>query len=52
MTFKTLLTAAALTLTSTVSTFAACSGHSQQVMTCAEGSVYDPESNSCTVVSG
>ncbi|WP_136440772.1 chitin-binding domain-containing protein [Pacificoceanicola onchidii] len=52
MTFKTLMTAAALTLASTVSTFAACSGYSHQAMTCAEGSVYDPETNTCTVVSG
>lgn len=33
-------------------TAAACPTHDQQAMSCAEGSTYDAESNSCTVVSG
>ncbi|MFW2542350.1 chitin-binding domain-containing protein [Primorskyibacter sp. 2E107] len=52
MTFKTLLAAAALVVAPTVAAFAACSGHSEQAMTCADGSVYDSTTRSCTVVSG
>ncbi|WP_425102167.1 chitin binding peritrophin-A domain-containing protein [Tropicibacter sp. S64] len=52
MTFKTLLTAAVLLIGPVLPVYAACSGHSSQAMTCAEGSVYDPETGTCTVVSG
>jgi hypothetical protein len=49
---KTLLTAALLVLAPVTSAFAYCSGHTEQAMTCAEGTVYDSESNSCKVVTG
>jgi len=49
---KTLLTALALSLASTVSAYAACSGHSKQAMTCADGMMYDAETGSCKVVTG
>ncbi|MFD1341776.1 adenylosuccinate lyase [Litorisediminicola beolgyonensis] len=49
---KTTLTAAALFLASALGVSAACSGHSDQAMTCADGTVYDSESNSCKTVSG
>lgn len=52
MTTKTLFAAAVLALTP-VFAMAECSwGHEQQVMTCAEGSQYDAETNSCKVVTG
>jgi len=51
MTMKTIIAAAALSL-SPMLAFAYCSGHQQQAMTCAEGSVYDPETNTCQVVTG
>ena len=51
MTIKTLLAAAALTVVPVLS-YAACSGHSQQAMTCAEGTVYDADTGTCKVVSG
>jgi hypothetical protein len=51
MTIKTILAAAALTVTPMLA-FAQCSSfHEQQVMTCAEGTVYDPDSNTCQVIS-
>lgn len=49
---KALLTAALITLSSTLPVFAACNGHSEQVMTCAEGSEYDPTTGTCKVVTG
>lgn len=51
MTIKTLLTAAALAVAPAFA-FAACGGHSQQAMSCADGLVYDTESGTCKVVSG
>ncbi len=52
MTIKTLLTTFALTLATATSGFAACSGHEEASMTCAAGTVYDAETNTCKVVSG
>ncbi|WP_439523491.1 chitin-binding domain-containing protein [Marivita sp.] len=53
MTIKTLLTTAALTLATATSSFASCQwGHEEAKMTCATGTVYDADSNSCKVVSG
>lgn len=52
MTIKTLLTTAALTLATATETFAACGGHEQASMTCAAGTVYDADTNTCKVVSG
>ena len=51
MTVKTVLAAAALALTPMLAT-AQCFGeaHEQQAMTCAEGHVFDAESNSCVVI--
>jgi hypothetical protein len=49
---KTLLTAALLVLGSVASGYAACSGHSEQAMTCADGTVYDTETGTCKVVTG
>ncbi len=51
MTFKALLTAFALVIAPTFAA-AACSGHTQQAMSCNDGMVYDSASNSCKVVSG
>jgi hypothetical protein len=51
MTLKALLAAAALTLCPAIAT-AQCSGHSQQAMSCAEGTVWDAETQSCKVLSG
>lgn len=48
---RTAFTALALTVASTFSAMAAC-GHDSAQMTCAEGTVYDAESGTCTVVSG
>ncbi|WP_099045479.1 adenylosuccinate lyase [Pseudoponticoccus marisrubri] len=50
MTIKLLLAATALAV-SPVLAIAQCSGH-QQVMTCAEGTQYDPDKNDCIVVTG
>ena len=44
---KVLVTSVALTLGTTFSAFAACSGHSQQAMTCASGMTWDADSRSC-----
>lgn len=53
MTIKTLLATAALTLATATSSFAACQwGKETASMTCAEGTVYDAETNTCQVVSG
>jgi hypothetical protein len=30
--------------------WAQCGGHSQQAMTCAEGSMWDPETNACVPI--
>lgn len=46
MTIKTILTALALTVLPAAS-FAMCSGKSHQAMSCAEGTVWDVESESC-----
>ncbi|MDA7424518.1 chitin-binding domain-containing protein [Thalassococcus lentus] len=51
MKFKMLLTTAALVLAPAFAANAACSGHEKQVMSCAEGSVYDAETGSCKVMS-
>ena len=51
MTIKTILAATALTL-APVLAFAQCSSHDRQVMTCAEGTVFDPETNTCQVITG
>ncbi|MCC1492586.1 adenylosuccinate lyase [Cognatishimia sp. F0-27] len=49
---KVILTSAALIVASSLAATAECSwGKHQQAMSCAEGSVYDAESNSCKVVS-
>ena len=53
MTIKTLLTTAALVVASATSTLAACNwGHEDAKMSCADGLVYDADTNSCKVVSG
>ncbi|MEN8685157.1 chitin-binding domain-containing protein [Marivita sp.] len=52
MTIKTLLTTAALTIATATSGFAACFDHEEVSMTCANGSVYDADTNTCKVVSG
>ncbi|MBV2361256.1 adenylosuccinate lyase [Thalassococcus sp. CAU 1522] len=53
MKIKTLLAAAVLSLSPAVA-LAYCSGseHATQTMTCADGMVYDSETNSCKVLSG
>ena len=51
MTLKAILAAAALTI-APITALAECTGGHQQAMTCASGSVYDAETNSCKVVSG
>ncbi|CUH76707.1 carbohydrate-binding module family 14 protein [Tropicibacter naphthalenivorans] len=48
---KTLLVATALTVAPMMA-FAQCSGHKDQAMTCAAGTVYDADSNSCKTVTG
>lgn len=50
MTFKTLIAAAALSLSPALA-FAACSDHSEQAMTCAAGSTYDADTNTCVTMS-
>lgn len=50
MTIKTLLTTLALTLASATAGFAAC-GHDTAAMSCADGTVYDAETNTCKVIS-
>lgn len=53
MTIKTLLTTAALVVASATSTLAACNwGHEEAKMSCADGMVYDADTNTCQVVSG
>jgi hypothetical protein len=55
MTIKTLLATAALTLVTATSSFAmGCQWGTQETasMTCAEGTVYDADTNTCQVVSG
>ena len=47
---KTILATVLLTLSTVAAT--ACPFHDQQVMSCAEGSTFDPETNSCKVVTG
>jgi len=50
-TITTLLASAVLGLTPALA-MAYCSSSQHQAMTCAEGSVYDAESNTCKVVTG
>ncbi len=54
MTIKTLLAAAALVVAPTLGLAMGCSSskHETQAMSCADGTVYDPATNTCTVVSG
>lgn len=54
MTIKTLLSAVALTAVSATASFAyECNwGKEQVTMTCASGTVYDADTNSCKVVTG
>lgn len=47
MKFRLLMTATAFTLASALSAWGACAGHSQQVMSCAEGMVWDQETKTC-----
>lgn len=52
MTIKTLLTTSALLIASATSSLAECQwGKEQVTMTCASGTVYDAETNTCKVVS-
>ncbi|WP_299929030.1 carbohydrate-binding module family 14 protein [uncultured Pelagimonas sp.] len=50
MTFKTVFSVLALTLTPVLAS-AECSSNHAQMMTCAEGTVYDATSQSCKPVS-
>ena len=49
MTFKTLLTAAAFTVTSALASHA-CPAHEQHTMSCAEGTTYDSATRACVPV--
>lgn len=49
---KTLLASAALALATASAGLAACSGHSEAAMSCADGMVYDADSRTCKAVSG
>jgi hypothetical protein len=52
MTIKTLLTTTALLVASATAGFAQCQwGKEQVTMTCASGTVYDADTNTCKVVS-
>ncbi|GGG74615.1 hypothetical protein GCM10011415_23870 [Salipiger pallidus] len=51
MTIKTFLTATVLAVAPGLA-FAACSGHKEATMTCADGMVYDSATQSCTLASG
>ncbi|WP_128910556.1 chitin-binding domain-containing protein [Tropicibacter alexandrii] len=51
MTLKTLIVGTVLAFAPALA-FASCAGHEKQVMSCTDGSVYDAETNTCTVVSG
>lgn len=44
---KVVLTSAALTLASALSAYAGCANHSEQAMSCAEGTVWDSEARVC-----
>jgi len=44
---KILLTSAALAMATAVSAHAGCAAHKEQVMSCAEGAVWDAESRTC-----
>lgn len=46
MTFKTILAAAVLTVTSAVAGFA-CPAHDHQAMSCIEGTTWDADANAC-----
>lgn len=48
----TTLVAATLLSMAPMLASAACFGHEKQAMSCAEGTVYDADSNSCKVVTG
>ncbi|MBZ0123262.1 MAG: hypothetical protein K8F31_05190 [Roseovarius sp.] len=47
MNVRIVLISAAITAASAVSAYAGCAFHDKQAMSCAEGSTYDPESNTC-----
>ena len=47
MSFKTLLVAATFAVTSATASFASCAWHEQSAMSCAEGTVYDAETQAC-----
>lgn len=51
MTLKTLLTAAAFALSPALA-MAACYDHTEQAMTCADGTTYDADTKTCVVMSG
>lgn len=51
MTLKTLIVGTVLAFAPALA-FASCAGPEKQVMSCTDGSVYDAETNTCTVVSG
>ncbi|MCR9114286.1 MAG: adenylosuccinate lyase [Rhodobacteraceae bacterium] len=44
---KVILTSAALTLASALSAYAGCGKHSEQAMSCAEGTSWDAETLTC-----
>ncbi|MFP7672893.1 carbohydrate-binding module family 14 protein [Marivita sp. S0852] len=54
MTIKTLLTASAVVLVTATSSFASCQWGKAETasMSCAEGTVYDAETQSCKTLSG
>ena len=54
MTIKTLLATAAITLVSATAGFAECQWGKAETasMSCADGTVYDADTNSCQMVSG
>lgn len=47
---KTLVVATVLTLGTAMSAYAGCKNHSQQVMSCAEGSTWDSATQACVPV--
>jgi hypothetical protein len=49
---RTLTTAFALTLLPALASAACWEGHERQAMSCADGMVFDAETNTCKVVSG
>ncbi len=49
---RTIIAAAALTLMPALASAACYGGHERQAMTCGDGMVFDPGTNSCKVVTG